>query len=36
QKGKEKFKEQLKEKLNKNYMKEGKVKTVYITSFNLQ
>ncbi|AGN36253.1 flagellar basal body-associated protein FliL [Bacillus sp. GM2] len=36
QKGKEKFKEQLKEKLNTNYMKEGKVKTVYITSFNLQ
>ncbi|MCY9393735.1 hypothetical protein MOF35_20275 [Bacillus haynesii] len=22
--------------MNKNYMKEGKVKTVYITSFNLQ
>ncbi|ASB89608.1 flagellar basal body-associated protein FliL [Bacillus sonorensis] len=36
QKGRDRFKEQLKEKLNSDYMKEGKVKTVYITSFNLQ
>ncbi|MFN2746234.1 MULTISPECIES: flagellar basal body-associated protein FliL [Bacillus] len=35
-KGKEHFKEKLKQKMNSEYMKEGKVKEVYITSFNLQ
>ncbi|MDA1475533.1 flagellar basal body-associated protein FliL [Bacillus changyiensis] len=35
-KGKDKFREALKEKLNSNYMKEGKVKEVYLTSFNSQ
>ncbi|ATH91427.1 flagellar basal body-associated protein FliL [Bacillus glycinifermentans] len=36
EKGREAFKKELKDKLNSEYMKEGKVKKVYITSFNLQ